>query len=395
MQPTPSEWVNLTPESGHFLFGYYDRCPWDAAGRRHLALRIPQQERLPVPGETADVGYIDRDERRFVKLTDTRAWCHQQGAMTQWLAHLPDAFVFNDFRERGGKWQPVARVLNSSGKELGDYEMPVYVLSRDGRLGASLNFGRIPRRGYSYAIATCPYEQRLPELDNDGLFLVDMPTGKTRLLVSYRQFLTQHPFPYDVEGQYVWLNHAIFNSDASRVMVLFRHCADPRQPWPWRTHLFTVGTDGTDLRCPLHHVYWGNGAISHQMWGRTPDELLVDANWFGRGHEYITVSDRGPGLQAKRISSGMGPMGHLMFSPDGRWLAADTYPDDAGLQRLALVELATGQLTEIGRFRHQTPGAVGDMRCDLHPRWSADSRRLTVDTLELGERKILVYELPR
>ena len=54
MQTTPSDWVNLTPEPGNFLFGYYDRCPWDAAGRRHLALRIPQQERLPDPGATAE-----------------------------------------------------------------------------------------------------------------------------------------------------------------------------------------------------------------------------------------------------------------------------------------------------------------------------------------------------
>ena len=53
------DWINLTPEDGHFHFGYYDRCPFDTTGRLHLALRIPQQERLPEPGETATVGYID------------------------------------------------------------------------------------------------------------------------------------------------------------------------------------------------------------------------------------------------------------------------------------------------------------------------------------------------
>lgn len=49
-------WINLTPEDGRFLFGYYDRCPWDAESRRHLTLRVPQEDHLPAPDETAEVG---------------------------------------------------------------------------------------------------------------------------------------------------------------------------------------------------------------------------------------------------------------------------------------------------------------------------------------------------
>ena len=76
-------------------------------------------------------------------------------------------------------------------------------------------------------------------------------------------------------------------------------------------------------------------------------------------------------------------------------MAADTYPDAQGVQRLALVEVATGAVTEIGRFRHRAPGAVGDMRCDLHPRWSSDGRLLTVDTIHKGERNISMLDLSR
>ncbi len=48
-------------------------------------------------------------------------------------------------------------------------------------------------------------------------------------------------------------------------------------------------------------------------------------------------------------------------------MAADTYPDVEGVQRLALVNVATGEIAEVGRFRHQTPGATGDVRCDFIP----------------------------
>ena len=386
------DWINLTPQPGHYTFGYYDRRPWDSENRFHLALRIPQQERLPEPGERADVGYVDRASRRFHKVTETLAWCHQQGSMTLWLKHHPLTFITNDFVQEGGVWVPIARQFSLEDGKVGRYEVPIYAMSRDGRWGATLNFARIPRRGYSYALAPLPVDDPEPDLDDDGLFLVDMHSGETRLIASYRRLIDAHPMPYDLEGRYMWLNHTIFNCDGSRVMVLFRTTPAPNQPSPRRTYMYTMRLDGSDLRCSLSDIYWRR-SISHQIWGRTPTEILIDANWFERGSEYVVFDESVCPFQAQRLSSGMGPSGHLQFSPDGSWLVADTYPNADGIQRLALVETATGEVTEIGRFRHQTPGAVGDMRCDLHPRWSADGRLLTVDTIHEGERNIAMLDL--
>ncbi len=386
-------WIDLTPEHGHFMFGYYDRCPWDATHRFHLALRIPQQTRLPEPGESADVGVVDRETRTFRKLGETLAWCHQQGAMTLWLEHQPNAFVYNDFLQERQGWRPIARVHSLKDGEIGRYETPLYTLSPDGRWGVTLNFSRIPRRGYSYALAPLPVETPEPDLDADGLSLVDLQNGERQLIASYRQLIARHPYPYDLEGAYMWLNHAIFNIDGSRVMVLFRYAPQMDPPRPWRTFMYTLRLDGSDLRCSLSDLHWRGGAISHQIWGRTPGEILVDADWGGRGHEYVVFDETHHPFQASRISPGMGPAGHLNFSPDGRWLVADTYPNVEGIQRLALVDVPTGSLVELGRFRHHTPGVTGDMRCDLHPRWSADGRLLTVDTIHTGLRKIYMRDL--
>jgi hypothetical protein len=174
-------------------------------------------------------------------------------------------------------------------------------------------------------------------------------------------------------------------------MVLFRYAAAIDHYQPWRTFMYTMRLDGSDLRCSLPDIYW-RGMISHQMWGRTPGEILVDANWCGRGSEYVVFDETHHPFQAQRISQGMGPAGHLNFSPDGRWLAADTYPNQEGIQRLALVEVASSDWIEIGKFLHRTPGAVGDVRCDLHPRWSQDSRTITIDTIHEGERKIYSFD---
>jgi len=378
-------WEKLSPSDGHYFFGYYDRNPWNAENTLHLALKVGQCERLPQAGETAEVGVLEAATQTFHRFATTRAWCHQQGSMTLWLKHRPGHFVFNDWdvKER----RLVARICSLEQGVVGVYERPVYALSPDGRWGASLSFERIPRRGYSYADATL--DTAPPDLDGDGVFLLDMLSGASRLLVSYRQMFAIHPAAYTMEGMHSWLNHLIFNCDSSKLLFLLRHCAEPRKaiPWPWWTHMYTVGLGGEDLACPLPHFYW-NGMISHQIWGRHPHEVLIDANWRGEGHEYVVFDDRVLPLRAERVSRGMGSMGHLVFSPDGKTMLADTYPVE-GRQRVALVDCASGEWRELGSFRHEQPASYPvDVRCDLHPRWSTDGSRVTVDSIDDGKRGV-------
>lgn len=390
---TPSVWVNLTPESGNYLFGYYDRCPWNRDQSLHLALKVPFQDRLPRPGETAEVGFIIREERRFVKVAETRAWCHQQGAMTLWLKDSPDNFVFNDYDLSDRKIH--TRIFNVDGRETGRYEQPVYVISGDCRWGASLNFARIPRRGYSYADVPVEATPPQPDPDEDGLFLIEMSSGRSKLIVRYRDLIERHPFPYMLAKERLWLNHPMFNADGSKLFILFRHCpADAPGAYPWQTHLFTVNLDGSDLRCVLPDVYWRNGAVSHPIWGRTPHEILLDGRWDGNGHRYVVFDESKSSFRAERVSDGMGPMGHLVFSPDRQWILADTYPDETGLQKVALVDVRTGNLLPLGIFRHRREAMWTDFRCDLHPRWSADGHLITIDTIHEGDRKIYLMEQP-
>ncbi len=379
---TTDGWERLSPDDGHYAFGYYDRNPWSADNALHLALRIPQGEHLPQVGETAEVGVIEVASRRFHRLATTRAWCHQQGAMTLWLPHRPGCFIFNDWD--AGEGRLVARICSLERGIIGSYSRPIYALSPDGRRGASLSFARIPRRGYSYADATLDLSP--PDEAGDGIFMVDMLSGESRLAISYGQMFAKHPAPFLMEGRHSWLNHIIFNCDSSKILYLLRHCLDVAKPYPWQTHMYTAAIDGSDLCCPLPDFYWK--WISHQIWGRTPNEVLVDANWQGRGNEYVVFDERIRPLQAERVSRGMGPHGHLVFSPDGTRMLADTYPID-GVQTLAMVDVASGDWRVIGRFTHEQPaGSPEDVRCDLHPRWSADGARISVDSIHTGLRGI-------
>lgn len=384
-----SDWRKIAPSDGHhYFFGYYDRVPWNADNTFHLALKVEQRERLPERGERAEVGVIETASGRYERLTTTRAWCHQQGAMTLWLNHRPGSFIYNDWDE--GDEKLVARIFDLNTGRAGRYERPVYAMSPNGRWGATLNFGRIPRRGYSYA--DTPLDTSVVDADKDGIFVIDLHSGESRLAVTYRHMFDLHPAPYLMEGQHVWLNHIIFNWDSSKVLFLLRHQPkDSLHKGGWKTYMYTANIDGSNLVCPLPDFYW-SGAISHQIWGRTPHEILIDANWSGKGSDYVVFDERTVPLRASRISRGLGPAGHLNFSPDGRRMLADTYSDN-GVQRLGLVDVATGGVTEIGRFRHEQPAdCPGDVRCDLHPRWSNDGSLISVDSIHNGTTGIWIRD---
>ena len=305
------------------------------------------------------------------------------------LPRRPGCFLYNDIDETGA----VVSRIYELGKGVVDTLRPaVYAISPDGRYGVSLDFARIPRRGYSYAEAYLSADRHPADLDAAGLTLIDLDTLESRLIVSYRQMIGLHPCAYELADNYLWLNHAIFNCDSSKLLWLFRECPDELHP-RWKTFMYTCNLDGSELRCPLPHFYW-NGMISHQIWGRTPNEILIDANWRDRGSEYVVFDERILPLRAELVSKGQGLAGHLVFSPDGRTMLADTYPSPERIQTLALVESATGKFVKLGEFRHSVPEAVGDVRCDLHPRWSRDGKRVTVDSIDDGRRGVYLLELP-
>lgn len=384
-------WRKITPDDGHYFFGYYDRNPWDHTQTRHLTLKIPQCDRIPERGEEAEIGFVDIVSGRYEPQTVTRAWCHQQGSMELWLPHRPNCFIYNDYDET--KDRIVAKIFEVGRGVVGAYDLPVYCISPDGRHAASLNFARICRRGYSYADAVMP-EAFHPDYDRDGIFILDLHTGESKLIVSYREMIKIFPAQYWLDDLYLWLNHIIFNCNGSKLLWLLRHCPDPLRP-AWQTHMYTANLDGSDLRCPLPSFYWSPHAISHQIWGRTPNEILIDANWRNRGFEYVIFDERVLPLRAERISPGAGGMAHLIFSPDGRTLLADSYPDAQNTQTLHLVDAATGELEKLGTFNHERkPDYPVDTRCDLHPRWRPDGRIVTVDSIHDGRRGIYLLELP-
>ena len=126
--------------------------------------------------------------------------------------------------------------------------------------------------------------------------------------------------------------------------------------------------------------------VSHYNW-KDNTHLLVWGRMKDKGdHYYLVNVDTG---ETKIIGKGILDKygdGHCSFSPDWRWILTDTYSDRARLQRLLLFDAVSGECTTVGQF-FSPWSFVGKSRCDLHPRWSADGKWISIDSAHEGLRQ--------
>ena len=97
-------------------------------------------------------------------------------------------------------------------------------VAADGSAWLGLNYGRLARLrlvpGYPGAL---DWSKEEPAPENDGMFIVDIETGKPRLLVSYRQLedLVKEEKP-DLKHTGLFINHTLWNRDCNRIYFIVR-----------------------------------------------------------------------------------------------------------------------------------------------------------------------------
>ena len=369
----------VTQPPGDYFFGYYEKTPWSPCGTRLLGMRVGFSDRQPTAADEIELGIVDAEGMApFEPFASTTAWCWQQGTMLQWLPGTAETVVYN--RRRAERFVGAVHDLTTGNRrELG---RAVYAVDPQGRYAIGLNFARLAtqRPGYGYEGVADPWAKDLAPTP-DGVWRIDLASGEAELVLSLAEIVGMDP-DASMAGEIHWLNHAQINTDGSRVAVLHRW-----QPpeGPRQTRLITMGPDGSDAR-----VIWGARLVSHYDW-RSSDEILV---WGGApvaSNSFWRVSDRGAKPQAFAPDV-LTEDGHCSYSPDGAWIANDTYPDRENLRRLMIVRVSDGLRVALAAF-HAPPEFDGPLRVDLHPRWNRDGTALCIDSVHEGTRQIYTVDL--
>lgn len=364
----------LTRGPNHHFFGYYGICPWNRSGNYLVCLESAFQDRMPEPGEAAAIGLVDAQTGAFEKVTETRAWNLQQGAMMYWNPLAPETEIIHNDQQGDEVVSVVHNVRTGKRRVL---PRPVSALSHDGERALSLTYGRLGRlrKVVGYGAAKDPNPDD-PAPENDGVFLMDMRSGRTELVVPisevYARILPKFPA---LRGCHMWFNHVVFNRGDTRFFFLARTNLDAGGER--RTAMFTANVDGTQLR----EVVGFDKSVSHFDW-RNDEEIIATFVLDGSGRKHVLFTD---GKKDYRVV-GNGFLdfdGHCSFAPDQNRLVTDHKIRRSLEQALLVYDMKTGQGRELCRFNmKETKFISGDVRCDFHPRWNRAGDQICFDAIE-------------
>ena len=373
----------------HLFASYFGIDSWSADGRYATVLETDIRDRLPTENDAAVIGVVDeKAHNRFVPLAETRCWNFQEAAMAHWLGTAPNRqFIYNDLRD--GKF--VSVIYNLDSKTQRTVPFPVSAVSPDGKFAVSINYARLrlARPDYGYGGPGQDARAGVSWPADDGLFLVNLETGVARLIVSIASARDRMPGMSDPKGL-AYFCHTKFSRDGKKIFWLARtveNLANQKVVGKWKTTAFVCDADGGRVtRC--FPDGWGG---SHFNW-LDGERLLITANYNNVtwSHVLFTVGTS----DYVRLGKGLLDFdGHGVFSDDGRWLATDTYPDKLHERKLMVMDMARQAIQPLGTYAVPEPYRGQYWRCDLHPRWSSDGRKLGFNSVHEGSRQVYVIDV--
>ena len=151
--------------------------------------------------------------------------------------------------------------------------------------------------------------------------------------------------------------------------------------------MFTADPDGSNLKLLLD-----GGMVSHFDW-RDDRRILVWARIAGQGDHFYLIDERSGDYEI--VGAGLLVQdGHCCYSHNKRWILTDTYPSPPEyLRALKIYIPSEDREVIVGRY-YSPPPFVGELRCDLHPRWSWDDRWICFDSVHEGHRQVYVVQVP-
>ncbi len=361
-------------------FGYYDKLEFDPSSRYVLSNQVTFQGRQPKPDDVIRLGMVDlHHDDRWIELAESSAWCWQQGCMLQWLPGSKSEVIFNDRASD----HYVSRILDLKSRKTRTLPGPIYAISPDAKWAIAPDFRRLAdqRPGYGYNGIPDPNGDVLAP-DDAGIWKMDLRTGERNLIISFAQVAAIPNPHFKWAGAKHWFNHLLFSPDGSRFIFLHRWKGG-EQGEKHATRMFTARADGKDLR-----VIDDYGGGSHFIW-RDAGHILAWATRPPLGGRFYLFEDGGDKVETVAPDV-MTRDGHCTYLPgkNNRWILADTYPDKDRNQNPYLYDTTTGTQYPLGHF-HSPKEYKDEFRCDTHPRYSPDARKVVIDSPHGGNGRQL------
>lgn len=375
--------IRVSPfDKYEYFFGYYDKSPWDKTERYMLCIRAKNTWKNVAPKELAEVVLIDTlNNNKISIIGKTRAWNVQQGCMLQWLGpNFDKEIIYNDFD--GEKY--ISKIYNIVTKKARIINYPVYTVSSDGTFAFTLDFARLhrirPGYGYSNLVDTTK-NSKIP--DTPCISFIDLKNNQIKPILYYTNLVDFETRKEMINAEHK-VNHIMINPSNNRFMFIHRWYLNGKK----YSRLVTCDIDGSNM-----YNLSDDDMVSHCNW-MNDKEIFGFVHKKGNGNGYYLMSDKSN--KYIHCYTELCNDGHPSFSPNGKYIITDTYPNRARIQELKLLEVNNkwNKYRIIGKvfspFKYDN-----DTRCDLHPRWDRKGEKICFDSVFEGKRGLYIIEIER
>jgi hypothetical protein len=333
----------------------------------------------------------------------------------QWGAN-DETLFFSDVDT--SSWTPHSVRLNPQTGERQRLDGPLYHASPDGRtlVGTNPRLMAKTQTGYGVVLPPDGQETRTGTPDDDGIWLTDVESKRSRLLISLREIGERFGDALGLEGGAddwkVYAFHSKFAPSGDRLLFTTRSIrADydgEREPIQnpvgsgLRFGIFTCRPDGSELSLAVPWQAWKHGG-HHINFSADGNTLTMNLGGMGnpdnpRELRFVQVSATGGELTT--MLPEMIGSGHPSLHRDGRHLVTDCYwherwKDEAdGTTPLRWVDLKTGEEKHICRVGNRPPStASGTLRVDPHPAWDRTWNYITFTGVAGGTRRLYIADM--
>jgi hypothetical protein len=405
-----------TPPDANCFIGFHDIIPWspdESCIAVHKA--SPGMFEMADCGKPIEICLWRPHSGRIEPVDTTTGWNFQQGSRLQWLPGSQCTIVFNTVVD--GRAVGVLRDISTGAREM--LPAPVYVISPDGKTSIAPNFTTLAHRWKAYGyppLARDPLSQDQDQ-DADGLWQLDLTSGKQELFISTRRVAEFEAAP-GADPATHFLCHASFSPDGGRIIFLHRFFSADGALF---TRMIATDRQARDLvllaQEKVSHFDWidndtvvvwarfsGGGlakarargvfgsrwmkpliGLARTMTGRWKKQLLAEA--------YYTIPIQEPKARSRFGWPSLDSDGHPMMARSHKWMVTDFYPDKTGRLPVILYDRQRATRIDAHVFKHFPRSQDSDVKCDLHPRWSRNERMIAVDTCESGFRQVRVLDV--
>lgn len=356
-------------------FGYYDKSPINMTNE-YIVFQSTNIDTKNIPDNNipVDIAIYDVVNENYEKISTSNTYNWQQGAKLMWIDKYK--FIYNDFDYVRNKY--ISKIFDIKLKKNSVIDYPIYDCYED-QFAIGLNFERlnIVRADYSYSNMGLDIDW---SNNYDGLYLIDLKRNSSKLIVTIESIVKLN-FKESMKGAKHQFNHVMISPDGRRMMFMHRWFLNDGRRYDT---LYVSNVDGTDIR-----VVADNDMVSHCFWHDDKHifAYLRDAS-IGDKYYMINIDSLKKELVGKDIIDKFGD-GHPNIS--GNKVIFDTYPDKSRMKSLYLYNYDDKNLEKLGEFL-ESFSFYGETRCDLHPRFSYDAKKIFFDSVHTGKRQLYMLD---